>query len=316
MAPPDQKSNACPMFTNEQPQFFKIILQKTLQDGKLEIPKMFIRKYGNDMSSPALLKVPSGDVWRVELRKRDGKVWFKNGWQEFSNHYSLDEGHFVVFRYEGYCNFHVIIIDSTGTEIDYPYIKNDHEQLKEIPDESEDDDSIEIIEEINLESESLAPQAMHNGVAAMKVHERTGSSSRTQKLKADKKLLALERAERAFQSENPFFMLVMQPSYVDLTPRCKVTLPADFVWEHLMKGNCEITLSNSDGKTWPVKLYQGQSGKVVYAMLQNGWPTFVQDNKLEVGDVCAFELTEDNETSFNLKVTIFKKQAVEDSSRP
>ncbi|OMP02102.1 hypothetical protein COLO4_11359 [Corchorus olitorius] len=273
MAPPHQKINGRPMCSNTPPQFFKIILQKTLQDGKLEIPKMFIKKYGNDMSSPALLKVPSGDVWRVELRKRDGKVWFKNGWQKFSNHYSLDKGHFVVFRYEGHCNFHVIIMDGTATEIDYPFISNDNEQLKEIPDESEDDDSREEIppanktdeseDDDNLESESLAPQAMHNGVQSMKVQKRTESSYRTQKLKAVKKLLALERAERAFQSENPFFMRVMQPSYVGLTPRGRyaLTLEADFVREHLMKGDCEITLCNSDGKTWPVKFHQAQSEK-------------------------------------------------------
>ncbi|OMP02455.1 hypothetical protein COLO4_11082 [Corchorus olitorius] len=198
MAPPHQKSNGRrSMFTNKTPHFFKIILQKTLRDGKLEIPKMFIRKYGNGMSSPALLKVPSGDVWKVELRKRDGKVWLKNGWPEFSNHYSLDQGYFLVFRYQGNCNFHVIIMDKTATEIDYPYTNNYHDQqLKGIPDESEDDDDItEIIEEI---------------------------PPRTQRLKAGEKRLALERAAAAFKSENPFFMLIMQPSYVGLTPRCRL----------------------------------------------------------------------------------------------
>ncbi|OMP02104.1 hypothetical protein COLO4_11361 [Corchorus olitorius] len=235
--------------------------------------------------------------------------------------------------YQGNSKFHVAILDRTATEIQYPHTSNYHAELKGIPDESEDDDNIEIIEEtlrapsrkfreklqvpsprprkkqrsndpanttevINLESEGLARQAMHNGVPAMiKVQKRTWSSYRTQKFKAGKKLLALERA---FQSENPFFMRVMQPSYVGLTQLCRLALPADFVREHLMKGDCVITLCNSNGKTWPVKLHQSQSGRGVYAMLQNGWETFVQDNNLQLGDVCAFELINCNEITLKV----------------
>ncbi|OMO84154.1 hypothetical protein COLO4_22195 [Corchorus olitorius] len=333
-----KQNNGGSMVTSESPHFMKIILLETLQNGKLGIPIDFIKKYGKGISSPALLRVPSGEVWKVELTKGDGKVWLKNGWQEFSKHYALERGQFVVFRYQGNSKFHVVILDTTATEIQYPpHTSNHHAQFNEIPEESGNDESIKIIEEIpsaptrkfkeklqvpcprpckkprssdpaniteviNLESESLAPQAMHNGVPAKKVQKRTWSTSYgTQKLKAGEKRLALERAERAFQSENPFFMRVMQPSYVGLTQLCTLGLPADFVREHLMKGDCEITLCNSDGKTWPVKLHQAQSEKgTVYAMLQNGWETFVQDNNLQLGDVCAFELINCNEITLKV----------------
>ncbi|OMP01932.1 Alcohol dehydrogenase superfamily, zinc-type [Corchorus olitorius] len=202
---------------------------------------MFIRKYGNDMSSPVLLKVPSGGVWKVELRKRDGKVWLKNGWQEFSKHHSLEHGQFVVFRYQGNSKFHVAILDRTATEIQYPSTSsNYHEELKGIPEESEDDDNIiEIIEEIppapsrKLREKSQVPcprprKKMTSSNSANKTDHEVNLKSkstkschrnRTQTLKAGEKSAALERAAKAFQSKNPFFIRVMQPSYVGLTKK-------------------------------------------------------------------------------------------------
>ncbi|OMO83042.1 hypothetical protein COLO4_22726 [Corchorus olitorius] len=219
MAPPHHKSNGRSMFTNKAPHFFKIILQKTLQDGKLEIPERFIRKYGNDMSSPALLKVPTGQAWKVGLRKRDGKVWLKHGWREFSNHYSLDPGHFLVFRYQGNCNFHVTIMDKTATEIDYSYASK---HLKGIPyeseSESEDDDCIEIIEEIPPAPSTKFPcprprkkmtstdsQAVHNGVPAMTKKLKAGEENDTSECRKrkDKSAMPCPQPHKKMKFDSP-----------------------------------------------------------------------------------------------------------------
>ncbi|OMO84145.1 hypothetical protein COLO4_22201 [Corchorus olitorius] len=278
-----KQNNGGSYFTSESPHFMKIILQENLQKGKLEIPIDFIRKYGNGISSPALLRVPSGEVWKIDLSKRDGKVWLKNGFQKFAKHYSLERGQFVVFRYQGNSKFHVAILDRSATEIKYPYTtsSNYHEEVKGIPEESESDDNIGIIEEIppapsrKLREKLQVPcprprKKMRSTDPAMKVDE----SKKT--LRAREKFLAHHRAAEAFQSENPFFIRVMQPSYVGLTRSCKVGLPAEFVREHLMKGDCAITLYISDdGKTWPVKLHQSQTGNAVvsfnFICLKAGW---------------------------------------------
>ncbi|TYH78887.1 hypothetical protein ES332_D03G020800v1 [Gossypium tomentosum] len=88
-----QQGNSHLKFISSSPYFLKIILQDTIQNGKLGIPRKFVKNHGNSMSSPAMLSVPSGAVWKVELTKSDGKIWLENGWLEFSNHYSLDIGH-------------------------------------------------------------------------------------------------------------------------------------------------------------------------------------------------------------------------------
>ncbi|XP_039045803.1 B3 domain-containing protein At1g49475-like [Hibiscus syriacus] len=101
------------------------------------IPAKFARDYGIFLSNPVFIKVPSGKIWELELVKCGGKMWFRNGWLNFAKHYSVETGHFLVFRYEGGCHFHVIILDRTATEIKYPDV--DQEVKVE---ESDDDDEL------------------------------------------------------------------------------------------------------------------------------------------------------------------------------
>ncbi|OMO62290.1 hypothetical protein COLO4_33145 [Corchorus olitorius] len=115
------------MFKTKTPHFFKVILDETIRERKLGIPKRLGRKYGNQLPSPVHLEVPSGQVWKVELTKSDSKVWLQKGWQQFAEHYSLQSGHFVVFRYKGNARFDVVIFDTTATEIEYPCVSCEEE---------------------------------------------------------------------------------------------------------------------------------------------------------------------------------------------
>ncbi|XVF59515.1 hypothetical protein PTKIN_Ptkin07bG0282100 [Pterospermum kingtungense] len=311
----------------KSPHFFKIILHDTLRNGKLMIPTKFVRKYGNGMSSPIFLNVPTGAIWKVELTKSDGKVWLDSGWQQFSNHYSLEFGHFLVFRYEGNSNFHVLIFDKSTSEIEYSRTSSKYglyeEFLQQNIEESEDDDSSrrkmrgksgfpcpwpqKMVRSTNstiktksgLKSEFQVPKVRHSLHPAKK-----GDKSR--QLTADRKVKALERARGAFKSENPFFLVVMQPSYVDQGKRYALVLPTKFVRKHLMQEHSHGILCNSNGKTWTVSFYRRGSGKKLFVSMQTGWGTFVQDNNIQVGDVCAFELINCIEVSF--KVAIYKGQ--------
>ncbi|GLU19961.1 hypothetical protein SLE2022_361810 [Rubroshorea leprosula] len=144
------------LFTPKTPCFFKIILEDTVRDGKMRIPRKFVRRYGHGISSPVVLQDPSGAVWKVGLIKSEGCMWLQNGWKEFAEHYSIKYGHFVVFRYEGNCKFHVIIFDMSASEIEYPQTSNSHgedcDQVEKFRqpkmEEAEDDISVEILREI------------------------------------------------------------------------------------------------------------------------------------------------------------------------
>ncbi|XP_038702044.1 uncharacterized protein LOC119998720 isoform X3 [Tripterygium wilfordii] len=104
----------------ESTHFFRPILDDTLREGKLEIPREFVKRFGRSLPSLVILKVPTGAVWPVELAEGDGKFWFRKGWQNFAGYYSLEFGHLLVLEYDGSRHFHVIIFDKSATEIKYP----------------------------------------------------------------------------------------------------------------------------------------------------------------------------------------------------
>ncbi|KAF2318738.1 hypothetical protein GH714_010399 [Hevea brasiliensis] len=77
---------------------------------------------------------------------------------------------------------------------------------------------------------------------------------RKRRLRAKEKTEALRRASTNFKSENPFFLIAMQPSYVH--PGEKMTIPASFSVKYFpMKHSGDATLNGLDGRTWPVKFY-------------------------------------------------------------
>ncbi|XP_043710118.1 B3 domain-containing protein At4g01580-like [Telopea speciosissima] len=102
-----------------RPHFFKVILEPSIRDGKLEIPVEFVRKFGGELPDVAVLEVPGGREWSIELKKIDGAVWFHNGWQGFLKHYNISAGHFLVFRYDGNSHFFVLIFNENACEIKY-----------------------------------------------------------------------------------------------------------------------------------------------------------------------------------------------------
>jgi hypothetical protein len=92
------------------------------------IPEKFERKHENDLSKLVLLKVPSGEAWKVALAKLNGQVFFQDGREKFSDYYFIDYGDFIVFESVGTdsaedddSSFHLIdevSSDSEETQLD------------------------------------------------------------------------------------------------------------------------------------------------------------------------------------------------------
>ncbi|XVF13908.1 hypothetical protein REPUB_Repub09cG0010300 [Reevesia pubescens] len=111
---------------------------------------------------------------------------------------------------------------------------------------------------------------------------------------------ACQRAS-SFESQNPFFMVLMQPSFV--TNRYRMGIPRIFGRKYLMmkhaKVHCVI-----DGKSWSIEY--NNASKQFSPKLCNGWKEFSDDNNLDVGDVCVFELIKSTEITFN--VVVFRSE--------
>ncbi|KAK8717525.1 hypothetical protein V6N13_044790 [Hibiscus sabdariffa] len=330
------KENNNSMLTPQTPQFFKIILEDTIQDKKLGIPRKFVKKYGNGLSNSVLLTVPSGDTWHVELTKSDGVVWLQNGWQELVEFYSLKNGYFLVFKYEGNGKFLLLIFDMSASEIEYPCKSHieDHKSgeqvcLKPVMEAAKDVTCGEITQNTPPRKETMTKKSRASSSKSRKKRKTDENdcedlSNCEEDLQTEvpgdarafgaSELYAKARLRAStFKSEKPFFLVTMQPSFIN--PGRKMCIPKDFTLKFLKEKVGDLTLCTSDGKTWCANYHRYISkNKYTKAIIHIGWKPFVQDNNLEAGDVCVFELI--SQTKIKLKVIIYRVCHDTSSSSP
>ncbi|KAK1560198.1 hypothetical protein Q3G72_023516 [Acer saccharum] len=316
----------------ETSHFFKIIRYSTLQHKKLGIPEVFVKKFGNELSTVAKLTVPNGSVWNVELTKDGRNIWFHGGWPEFVEYHSISNGYFLLFRYLKNSTFHVLIFDMSACEILYPHccVERKDNNLDEI----EDEDSVEIIGSLtpkppasdstaSFESpifrcsyETRSKRRKMEEVVDLNELDFTGDESEHklldalekmrinvktnfQCLKAEEKVRAIAAA-KLFRPKNPSFMVIMRPR--DL---CKGTMyvPFKFAKKYLISRDAElIKLHDRDGREWSVK-FRNREGGCEGGDFIHGWTKFTKDKNLKKGDICMFELIRKNVV---LKVSVFR----------
>ncbi|KAF9684240.1 hypothetical protein SADUNF_Sadunf04G0097300 [Salix dunnii] len=325
--------------------FYKLMVASILHDKKLKIPKKFVNKYGDELSSIAALTVPCGGICLVELQKVNGKLWFHKGWHEFVECYSIRVGYFLVFLYEGKSNFNVHIppspnllssitsknfnehvhcnwTQSTCTAgLKKPHVRADAYNLRENCQSSRDigtqfnggelasvEDGVgSIISGITAKTrgskrmnadkhESLGIQNMKQ--KSTRVKNTSETLTRRQRAVTPEEKEGTIRAAHMFRPDNPFFQVILRPSYV--YRGFLLHIPSSFARTFLNRVTGFVTLQVCDGKQWPVRC-SFKDGK---AKLGQGWTEFVWENNLEEGDVCIFELIHAKEIV--MKVAIFR----------
>ncbi|KAK3195658.1 hypothetical protein Dsin_026968 [Dipteronia sinensis] len=315
--------------------FFKIIRHSTLQHKKLVIPKVFVKKFGNELSTVSTLTVPNGGVWKVELTKGGKNIWFHGGWPAFVEYHSISNGYFLLFRYLKNSTFHVLIFDMSACEIRYPHCCV--EQKDNNQDELEDEDSVEIIGYLTPKPPSSDSTASFENpifrrgyeaqskrrkmeevvdlyeldfVGDESEHElldilekmRISVKRNFQYINAEEKVRAIAAA-RLFRPKNPSFMVIMR--HRDLS-KGTMYVPFQFAKKYLIRKDAElIKLHDRDGREWSVKFRKslpegggGGGGDFIH-----GWTKFSKDKNLKKGDICMFELI--REKNIVLKVLVF-----------
>lgn len=141
------------------------------------IPKKFVKKYGRRLSDDIFINVPKSEQpWKITLEKSNNNMFLGKGWQALMELYSLDYGHFLLFRLdEGLpSQFHVHIFDKSATEIDYPVQNCDtnrsstnteqgiktcvkQENIEEDDDDDDDDD-----DDVQIMDEVISPKFNNN----------------------------------------------------------------------------------------------------------------------------------------------------------
>ncbi|KAK9924144.1 hypothetical protein M0R45_032530 [Rubus argutus] len=338
-----------PRFCATAPHFFKIILEDTSRQ-KLKIPKMFVMKYGKDLSNSVCLKLPSGSEWEVGLTRSKGRVWFEKGWPEFSMFCSLDYGNFLLFRYEGNSHFHVCIFDTSATEIDYPITMPNIEEA-----DADDHLSIEILEDFEP-----SPKARKKSPLPCPPYKkmRTSSSGKADTVSESENTQPCDMFEKPITNEDSHCTKLEVKNLENKEKDGKVTGGSSgtprFLKQtsHQVLGNAAALQRAYDFKTenpsfivslkpsdiqsslsLPLEFAQrhlitqpasnitlrgsdGTTWSVEFtyskqkARFQRDWLTFVKDNNLKVGDVCVFVLIKDSKLI--LRVVFFRSSEAKD----
>ncbi|XP_062211815.1 B3 domain-containing protein Os03g0619600-like [Phragmites australis] len=114
----------------------------------------------------------------------------------------------------------------------------------------------------------------------------------------------VEEKVRAIQSDVPIFVAIMNKSNVGVT-HGTIEFGRRFAAPHLPVREQTVVLQCGK-KIWKTKMVIRKGRRRWF--LCGGWPTFVLDNGLRVGDVCLFELKK-NERKITMKVhTILREQ--------
>ncbi|KAI3962188.1 hypothetical protein MKX01_030738 [Papaver californicum] len=255
-----------------------------------------------------------GRIWPVEIRKAEGEIYFRSGWQQFMEYFSISVGHVLIFRYEGDSHFHVSICDKTACEIDYPY-SDKHNVTDNIQENRCKPQAINFKREpgvvaINSQSSDECPvptqhrSASHKGKC--KIPKKASCAARKLDVleRKSKSAMSVIKEARSFKSEFPTCTIIMKPSHLH---KGNAHVPSEFARDFLTKaGDNLVTLKDSTGKKWHVGYYIRRVGtsSSLKVYLYKGWYGFVLDNHLKVDDACVFELVDiDN---LEMKVNIIQ----------
>ncbi|KAI9181512.1 hypothetical protein LWI28_015737 [Acer negundo] len=252
--------------------FFKVILPATLEEKKLRIPEKFVRKFGDELSDVATLRVPNGQVWHVRLTKDGKKIWFHVGWHDFVKYHSICVGYFLVFKYGKNSNFDVLIFDMTACDIQYPYycgggLKNAENNFGSKRCKVEELDEIKTSDAIGDESE------FKKAVCKVEI-----SSCRTLN-----------------------FFKVILPAIIE---EKKLRLPGKFVRKFGDELSAVVTLTVPNGRTWRVQLTKDEKK---FLFLHDGWHDFVKYHSICVGFFLVFKYGKNS----SFRVLIFDQSACE-----
>ncbi|KAG2700944.1 hypothetical protein I3760_06G019800 [Carya illinoinensis] len=299
--PSSSRSRSC---DRARPHFFKIILPHSMDDMKLGLPSKFVREFGDELSTVAVLTVPNGCSWKVGLEKAENKIWFHDGWEDFVHQHSIQKGYFLVFKYEGDSNFHVIIFDLTATEIMYP--SDGDGKMTQNP---KLENQVEIIEadsseesgQRNLDKNEMSTELHDHELFTKQEEDRemgnfSDISSRRRMIRSRVKEKA-KQAATMFKPTNPHFISILrQYNFTNAF----VSLPRRFATKYL-SGKRAIELEDCEGKQWHC-VCRRTNGTNAPSRIGKGWNAFCKTHNLKIGDACVFELIKKN--GVVLKVSI------------
>ncbi|KAJ0964788.1 hypothetical protein J5N97_025926 [Dioscorea zingiberensis] len=210
-----------------------------------------------------------GKFWKVKVQQDDERLFFGDGWNELAAAHGLDEGFFLVFRYEGNMVFTLKIFDLSGCR--------KYNTAKKRKARTADEDTTD-----------SALNNVHPG--------NTQSLKKKKKKKIHMSSLSEKQSEFIKVKEEPQFSKTI--SKYNLAHRY-LYVPFPFCASNGFTTTQDVILRDSKGKSFPVNLlsYPGQTPR-----FRRGWRVFSKEHNLKEGDTCVFEVDSENKNIMHVQI--------------
>lgn len=298
--------------------FFKVLVGDFRE--RLAVPDKFVQHFTRGLvTSSVTLESRCGRSFHVQVAENLGKVVLQAGWKEFVAAHGLSMGDVLVFKHDGTPRLKVFMFDHSCCEKVPPpcpvKIKREHhvcggerrETHPEVPSSSCGDASMTFV---TASSSSASPSDDASGEWILSPEDQkpryvpgyilpNGTYYLTcvqmQKLK--------ERV-RARTSTIPIYGCTVRKSNIRRGSQ-NMAIPRAYADVYLPFEDRTLTLQRC-GESWEVQC-RIQKGRRGCKRLAQGWRQFAHDNKLQLGDLCLFELLE-NTSKYTMDVHVVRAE--------
>ncbi|GJN24053.1 hypothetical protein PR202_gb11764 [Eleusine coracana subsp. coracana] len=278
------------------------------------ISKEYAFAYFPHESTKVTLQMPGiSKTWHPLFYKRNEnrKNFLMGRWLDFVRDNNVQEGDLCLLeptKDEGRSTFTVYLLRASAT---HATSGNDFQRVGPYPGQS----IAKIVSEVNIKEEPTnAKHVSSERVMHVISHESPESEDSDDPIpipyivpcrhdlsKSQKKIV--EERVRAIRSEVPIYVTVMKNNNAGAAQRWMLELGVRYAAEYLPATGETMVLQRM-GKTWNTQMVI-HNGRRWF--LNGGWTKFAKDNGLRVGDICLFELKQ-NEMKLTMEVHVISRE--------
>ncbi|PAN46118.1 hypothetical protein PAHAL_9G164300 [Panicum hallii] len=309
--------------------FFKVMMGDFR--SRMTIPDKFAQRFRDKIRGKIKLKVYNGSTCTVVVARHRNKLVLEAGWEAFISTHDIRLADLLVFRYNGNFQFEVLVFDPSccvkeSSNVaqnccDHVQVQQRHRDLLDISSDSGDDQ--EPMQSSGSEDPTPAEKKGPNQST-----KKTNTSSLTCHLNApdvyssendqeissmtsyifspfthltQKQRMKVEKRVQDICSSIPIFGSVMTKCNITRNPRY-LGFCRKYANQYL-PSESQILRLQQHGKVWQVLLRATKRNSIRFC---RGWKEFVSDNRLQIGDICLFELLK-NEKMLAMNIHIIRK---------
>ncbi|PWA60097.1 B3 DNA binding domain-containing protein [Artemisia annua] len=291
---------------------------------QLKIPSKFSKHLEGKTCGMVSLMGPSGNTWHANLSQQNDGLYIVDGWAAFVRDHFLEKGDSLVFKYDGNLHFTVQIFDQSSCEKETAFSAECNQDLSIFDQhfgKKREREYASLLTNIvdcvpKKARSSLAHEATNiNGQCEvadlLNGSEHSGSglkNSITHALPLSEvcpnedefgrmSASEAEKIAQSYSSNFPHFTKVMKG--FNVSGSYTLNVPYQFAMAHLPNCKVKLVLYNLKGESWTINSVPTTKVQTSHTFC-GGWLSFVRDNKINVRDVCIFELVEKCELRVNI----------------